>query len=364
MLFRGASASVRRMPRSSAARYVRALRAVSARRPRPGLRQQKSTSVSLFRNRQKMNIAHSIDELNFTGNSGLTIGNFDGVHLGHQALIRHTLDACAGEGLTPVVMTFWPHPRQVVMPQLGHMPLTTREERFALLESLGVRHVLELPFTRELAGLDAPSFVRTFLEPLRLRHLVVGYDFSLGRDRGGHVDVLRRLGADAGFCVEQLPPVVVDGTVVSSTTLRKLIDEGNVREAARLLGRFHGFSGEVVHGDGRGTGLGFPTANLARPEVVIPRVGVYATLATPADSGKTRPAVTCIGCKPTFGQNELSVETFLLEGGDDLYGRTLRLDFVEHLRGEERFDSVEALKRQIAADVEQARRILAAFVRH
>ncbi|ATD82148.1 MULTISPECIES: bifunctional riboflavin kinase/FAD synthetase [Desulfovibrio] len=313
-----------------------------------------------------MNIAHSIEELDFSENSGLTIGNFDGVHLGHQALIRHTLDVCSGEGLTPVVMTFWPHPRQVVMPHLGHMPLTTREERFARLEALGVRHVLELPFTHELAALDAAGFVRAFLEPLRLRHLVVGYDFSLGRDRGGHVDVLRRLGADAGFCVEQLPPVVVDGTVVSSTTLRKLIDEGDVREAARLLGRFHGFSGQVVHGDGRGAGLGFPTANLARPEVVIPRAGVYATLATlatPAGSEKARPAVTCIGCKPTFGENELSVETFLLEGGGDLYGRTLRLDFVERLRGEKRFDSVDALKLQIAADVEQARRILAAFVR-
>ena len=310
-----------------------------------------------------MNIAHSIEELNLSENSGLTIGNFDGVHLGHQALIRHTLDVCFCKGLTPVVMTFWPHPRQVVMPHREHMPLTTREERFARLESLGVRHVLELPFTHELAGLDAAGFVRAFLEPLRLRHLVVGYDFSLGRDRGGHVDVLRSLGSHAGFCVEQLPPVVVDGTLVSSTTLRKLIDDGDVREAARLLGRFHGFSGEVVHGDGRGAGLGFPTANLARPEVVIPRAGVYATLATPAGSGKTWPAVTCIGCKPTFGQNELSVETFLLEGGSDLYGQVLHLDFVEHLRGEKRFDSVDALKQQIAADVEQGRRILAAFVR-
>ena len=311
-----------------------------------------------------MNIAHSIEELSFIEASGLTIGNFDGVHLGHQALIRHTLDVCAGEKLTPVVMTFWPQPRQVVMPQREHMPLTTREERFALLEALGVEHVLELPFTPELAAHDANSFVREFLAPLRLRHLIVGYDFSLGRDRGGHVEALRRLGADADFCVEQLQPVVVDGTVVSSTTLRALIGEGNVREAARLLGRFHGFSGIVVHGDGRGAGLGFPTANLARPQVVIPTEGVYATLATPADAdGHTWPAVTCIGRKPTFGDNDLTVETFLLEGGRDFYGEAMRLDFVDHLRGEKRFDSVEALKAQIAADVDQARRILAAFIR-
>ena len=237
------------------------------------------------------------------------------------------------------------------------MPLTTREDRFALLETLGVPFVLELPFTRELASLDAGTFVQTILEPMHLRRLVVGYDFTLGRNRGGQVTVLRELGALTGFTVEQLEPVLVDGTVVSSTSLRGLIGQGDVARAARLLGRFHGFSGEVVHGDGRGAGLGFPTANQRKPEVVLPVEGVYATRATL--DGHAWPAVTCVGRKPTFGDNELGVETFLLEDGKNLYGQMMRLEFVGRVRGEERFASVDALKQRIAQDVKDARSLLA-----
>ena len=160
------------------------------------------------------------------------------------------------------------------------MPLTSREDRFALLEALGVPAVLELPFTRELAGLDAGTFVRDMLEPMGLRRLVVGYDFTLGRNRGGQVSVLRELGALTGFSVEQLDPVVAEGTVVSSTSLRGLIGQGDVARAAHLLGRYHSFCGEVVHGDGRGAGLGFPTANQRKPDVVLPVEGVYATRAS------------------------------------------------------------------------------------
>lgn len=304
-----------------------------------------------------MKIVHAIDALGALAGAAVTIGNFDGVHLGHQALIRRTLEVSAREGLTPVVMTFWPHPRQVLFPERGHMPLTTREDRFALLEGLGVPFVLELPFTRELASLDAGTFVQTILEPMRLRRLVVGYDFTLGRNRGGQVSVLRELGALTGFTVEQLEPVLVEGTVVSSTSLRGLIGQGDVARAAKLLGRFHGFCGEVVHGEGRGAGLGFPTANQRKPEVVLPVEGVYATRATL--DGHTWPAVTCVGRKPTFGDNELGVETFLLEDGQDLYGRMMRLEFVARVRGEERFASVDALKQRIAQDVKDARSLLA-----
>jgi riboflavin kinase/FMN adenylyltransferase len=254
-------------------------------------------------------------------------------------------------------MTFWPHPRQVLFPERGHMPLTTREDRLALLESLGVSCVLELPFTRELASLEAGAFVQAILAPMRLRRLVVGYDFTLGRNRGGQVAVLRELGALTGFTVEQLEPVLVSGTVVSSTSLRGLIGQGDVARAATLLGRFHGFTGEVVHGDGRGAGLGFPTANQRKPEVVLPVEGVYATRAT--HNGHTWPAVTCVGRKPTFGENELGVETFLLEDGQNLYGQMMRLEFVARVRGEERFASVEALKQRIAQDVVDARALLA-----
>ncbi|MBO4300915.1 MAG: bifunctional riboflavin kinase/FAD synthetase [Desulfovibrio sp.] len=303
-----------------------------------------------------MQIFHSINEHDFVQGSAITIGNFDGVHLGHQALIRRTLEVSRLEGLTPIVMTFWPHPRQVLSPHRGHCPLTTREERFTLMQSLGVTHVIELPFTPKLAAMEAATFVRDMLVPLRLRHLVVGYDFTLGHNRGGTARVLGELGALLGFAVEQLSAVPAGGMVVSSTTLRKLIAEGDVARAATLLGRWHGFTGEVLHGDGRGAGLGFPTANQRQPDVLLPAEGVYATRATV--EGGVMPAVTSVGRKPTFGENALGVESFLLEGGRDLYGCPMRLEFVNRLRGERRFASVEELKRQIAVDVRDARRLL------
>ncbi len=306
-----------------------------------------------------MYILHSVDALSSLKGTALTIGNFDGVHLGHQALIRRLLEVSATDELTPVVMTFWPHPRQVLFPERGHCPLTSREDRFALMEAMGVPYVLELPFTHRLASLEAGTFVRDILVPMCLRYLVVGYDFSLGRNREGSVSVLKELGALLGFRVEQLLPVMADAVVVSSTTLRRLIAEGDVAKAATLLGRWHGFSGEVLHGDGRGRSLGFPTANQHRPEVVLPAEGVYVTQASV--DGRSMPAVTSVGRKPTFGENELCVETFLLEldGSQNLYGHTMRLEFVERLRNEQRFASTDELKQQIAADVRAARQVLA-----
>lgn len=311
-----------------------------------------------------MNIVHTVEELGPLAGTGVTIGNFDGVHKGHQVLIRRTLDVCRQKGHTCVVLTFWPHPRLVLFPERGHMPLTSREDRLELLAGLGVEHVLELPFTHELAAFTPEQFARACLLPLNIRRLEVGHDFTLGRGRSGHIDVLRDLGARLGFVVEQLPPVIVDGVVVSSTHLRELISAGDVDRAARLLGRCHGFSGEVVHGDGRGSGLGFPTANLLRPGVLLPAEGVYATRAKVdgrADGSADGPcwrAVTNVGRKPTFGGAELGVESFLLDDGEDLYGRRLRLEFVARLRGERRFDSADALKEQIGLDVDEARRIL------
>lgn len=303
-----------------------------------------------------MQIVHSPRELGPRQARAITIGNFDGVHLGHQALIRRLLRTSAASGLSPVLMTFWPHPRQVLFPERGHCPLTSRADRFALLELLGVPCVLEMPFTHDLAAMEAATFVREMLLPLGLRRLIIGYDFTLGHNRGGSGDVLRELGALLHFDVEQLDPVPVGGTVVSSTTLRRLIGEGDVAKAATLLGRWYGFSGEVLHGDGRGTGLGFPTANQRKPDVVLPAEGVYATRALVDDS--VLPAVSCVGRKPTFGENEMGVETFLLEGGRELYGHTLRLEFVEKLRSERRFASAADLAAQIALDVREARRIL------
>ncbi|MBD5646192.1 MAG: bifunctional riboflavin kinase/FAD synthetase [Desulfovibrio sp.] len=297
---------------------------------------------------------HALAHLQATG---VTIGNFDGVHLGHQALVRRTLEACAAAGLDGVVVTFRPHPRTVLTPERPHAPLSTRAERFALLERLGVRHILELPFTPALAALPPEAFVRDYLLPLHPRELVVGHDFTLGRGRSGHPELLQRLGERLGFRVEQVPAVLAEGGPVSSTRLRHCLAEGDVALARRLLDRPYAVAGTVAHGEGRGTGMGFPTANLEGAATLLPGNGVYATRARVG--GRSFDAVTNIGHKPTFGGDRLTVESFLLDAEGDFYGADLALEFVGRLRGERRFPDAEALARQIGADVTRARGLLA-----
>ena len=305
-----------------------------------------------------MQIADTPHALASLEGTGVTIGNFDGVHLGHQALVRRTLEVCAAGGLECVVVTFEPHPRTVLSPERPHAPLSTRGERFVLLERLGVRHILEIPFTRELAALAPEAFVRDHLLPLHPRELVVGHDFTLGRGRSGHPELLRGLGAQLGFRVEQVPAVLADGEPVSSTRLRRLLSDGDVALARQLLGRPYAVAGTVAHGEGRGTGLGFPTANLEGAATLLPGGGVYATRARMA--GRAFDAVTNIGTKPTFGGDGLTVESFLLDAEGDFYGKDMALEFVARLRGEQRFPDADALVRQIGADVAQARALLAA----
>jgi riboflavin kinase/FMN adenylyltransferase len=305
-----------------------------------------------------MRIATSIESFSPSSKTGVTIGNFDGVHLGHQELIRRTLELCRKEAVENVLVTFAPHPR-CVLGRRGHVPLSGREVRMELLAALGVDQVLELPFTREMAAMSAGEFTRGFLLPLGLRHLVVGYDFTLGKNRGGSVRVLRELGGQYGFSVEQLEPVVLEGDIVSSTRLRRMIACGDVRGAVALLGRYYGFSGEVVHGEKRGRDMGYPTVNLARPEVLLPAEGVYATFVL---HGSCRfRAVTNVGQRPTFGGGAVTVESFLLGGvGMDLYGQNVSLEFVERLRTERRFESAGRLAAQIALDAARADELLAA----
>lgn len=304
-----------------------------------------------------MQIADSAAAFTSLGNSGVTIGNFDGVHLGHQALVRRALDVCRARGLACVVVTFRPHPRTVLAPGRPHAPLSTRAQRFALLEGLGVRHILELPFTRELAALPPETFVREYLLPLAPRELVVGHDFTLGKGRSGHPDLLRSIGRELGFRVEQVPAVLAENAPVSSTRLRRCLAEGDVALARRLLGRPYALVGTVAHGEGRGTGLGFPTANLDGAATLLPGDGVYATRA--CCGGRSFDAVTNIGCKPTFGGERLTVESFLLDAAGDFYGQDLRLEFAARLREERRFADAGALSRQIGADAAAARRLLA-----
>ncbi|MDR3358687.1 MAG: bifunctional riboflavin kinase/FAD synthetase [Desulfovibrio sp.] len=304
-----------------------------------------------------MRIASSVEDILPLSGTGVTIGNFDGVHLGHQALIRRALELCREKNLGGVLVTFTPHPRCVLASQ-RHIPLAGREERMKLLAALGVENVLELPFTPDMAVMSAEEFIRRFLLALGMRRLVVGYDFSLGKNRGGSIEVLRGLGPRYGFTLERLAPVLLDDGIVSSTRLRRMIARGDVRGAGRLLGRRYGFSGEVAHGDKRGAGLGYPTVNLAKPEVLLPGDGVYATFMR--HGSRCFPAVTNVGQRPTFGGGTVTVESFLPGESVNLYGQSVSLEFVERLREERRFESAEHLGAQIARDAEHARAVLSA----
>lgn len=304
-----------------------------------------------------MQIAHTVQELDLPRPAAVTIGNFDGVHKGHRALIGRMLDVAKENGLSGVVVTFQPHPRLVVAPHRSHVPLTTREERMQLLAGLGVEHVLELPFTPDLAGLGPEEFVARYLAPMQMRELVVGHDFTLGSGRSGTAPVLAGLGRTRGFGVEQIEPVFCEDGLVSSTRLRQCVAAGDVWVASRLLGRRYGYDGRVVQGEGRGRVLGFPTANFAPAGTLLPGEGVYAS-AMRVD-GSWHPAVTNIGHNPTFNGQKLTVESFLLDYDGDLYDRSLRLEFVARLRGEQRFESPQALVEQIGRDVAEARTILA-----
>ncbi|MCR5814262.1 MAG: bifunctional riboflavin kinase/FAD synthetase [Desulfovibrio sp.] len=304
-----------------------------------------------------MQIAHTPKELAVSGQSVLTIGNFDGVHKGHQSLILRTLEIAKKQQMTSIVVTFWPHPRRIVHPQKPHFPLSTRQKRLELLAELGVDCVLELDFTPELARQSPEEFVQNYLLALSLRHLVTGYDFCLGRGRSGHTEELRAIGAKYGFRVEQMPALKQVDDIVSSTRLRALIAQGDLISASQLLGRLYEIEGEVIHGFGRGEKLGFPTANLAPPDILLPANGVYAAYARCA--GRYCQALVNIGHNPTFGEQPLCVEAFLLESQGSLYGQTLNLAFVSRLREEIRFASPADLVKQIGLDLQKAKAIFA-----
>ena len=284
--------------------------------------------------------------------AGITIGNFDGVHIGHQKLIRRTLEVCRENGLDCVVVTFWPHPRAVLSGQ-PMVPLADQGMRRRLLAKLGVNYLLELTFSREMAALSPIEFLHQYLYPLNISHLVIGYDFKLGKGRSGDYSTLRQIGLDDGFGVEQVSPLMLDGSPVSSTRLRSIIESGNMQLARTMLGRPHSFTGRVIHGEGRGTGLGFPTANVAVPNVLLPPDGVYATTVT--HRGKVYQAVTNIGCNPTFHGSQRTVESFLLDCDLNLYGEEIMLSFLARLRGEHRFANALELTAQIQRDIADAR---------
>jgi len=292
----------------------------------------------------------------------LTLGNFDGVHLGHQAILRRAVERARELGGQSVVLTFEPHPLAVLAPERAPPIIQPVHDRLATLRALGIDVTVLQRFTRLFAALTPEAFVREFLQRhLELLHVVVGYNVNFGRDRAGSAETLQTLGARLGFGVDVVGPVAVspdDGTQVSSTTLRALLQQGDMRGAQTLLGRPYALRGRVVVGDRRGRTLGFPTANLhVRRGLLLPPDGVYAVFVEV--DGAQRPGVLNIGVRPTFGGRRRTIEAHLLDFAGDLYRRWLVVEFVERLRGEAAFDGVEALRAAIAADVAHARRVLA-----
>lgn len=289
----------------------------------------------------------------------VTVGTFDGVHRGHAALIDQLRKAGSRIGAPAVVVTFDPHPLQVVRPEAAPRLLTTREEKLELLAQLGADAVVLLAFDRQLASYPPDRFVREILlRRLGARHLVIGYDHGFGRGRSGDADTLRAIGEAAGFGVQVVEPVLEGGAPVSSSSIRQALGEGNVGTAATGLGRPYGLRGRVVRGDGRGRELGFPTANLVLPDPgkLLPLEGIYAVRADL--DGVPHDAVLHLGPRPTYPGAAATVEVHVLDFAADLYGRNVGVTFCEWLRPIERYDDGDALKAAIAADCRAAKAAL------
>ncbi len=287
------------------------------------------------------------------------MGNFDGVHKGHRAVI----DAARAVGDAPLgVVTFEPHPRQYFVPDTPPFRLMNPEARANRLARLGVDHLYELPFDAVLAGLTPDAFARQVLaDGLGVSHVTVGADFCFGRDRQGTAQTLQDLGRELGFGVSIVPLIGTGDEQYSSTAIRKALTDGRTHEAERMLGHWHRIEGEVVHGEKRGREFGWPTANLRMDDLHLPRLGVYAVLIdilTGPDKGACQ-GVASLGVRPMFGRNEPNLEVHLFDFDGDLYGHHLSVALVDFLRDEASFDGVNALIEQIAQDARDARTILA-----
>ncbi|HEU4370034.1 MAG TPA: bifunctional riboflavin kinase/FAD synthetase [Methylomirabilota bacterium] len=286
--------------------------------------------------------------------SAVALGVFDGVHVGHRAILGTAVALARPGGLEAVACTFDPHPIEVLQPERAPRPISSLDERLDLIGETGIDTAVVLTFTREVAAVEPEAFVKdVLLGRLRAREVVVGYDHRFGRGARGDARLLESLGDRLGFRAHVVPPATVDGAAVSSTEIRAALQRGDVAAAARSLGRPYAVTGPVTSGAGRGRALGFPTANIAPDRPLLIERGVY--LGIVLVDGRRHAAVVNVGVRPTFGESVLAVEAHLLDFTDDLYGRAVRLEFLERLRDEMRFPSVEALKAQVARDIAGAR---------
>ena len=292
------------------------------------------------------------------GETLLTIGVFDGVHAGHRYLLEKLKQRSAEKNLLSGVVTFNPHPQSVLYPCNQLPGLSNLEDRVRAFQELGIKIVAVLTFTAQVAQLSARDFMSLVKKQLRMRGIMVGPDFALGLNREGNIDLLRAMGREMEFSVEVIPSYIINGEVVSSTLIRRVLAQGDMRKVEGLMGRYFQLVGKVITSDKRGRILGFPTANLdIKPQQALPGNGIYATIAQV--DGEQFYSATNIGIRPTFGEGEKTVETHLLNYKGDLYGKDMRLEFVQKLRDEQRFLSSEELKAQIERDVREVETILA-----
>lgn len=287
----------------------------------------------------------------------LSLGNFDGIHLGHQALLQRVVQDAKALGGRSVVLTFEPHPLTVLAPERAPRLILTHKDKMLLLQSSGVDVVIIQAFNSSFANVEAEEFVRRYLiERLKVHKMWVGRDLRFGKGRKGRVEDLIRLGAEDGFEVGIVDPVELEGVRVSSSRIRKLIDQGEVHKVPRFLGRYHFVSGRVIPGYQRGRQLGFPTANIVPRTEVLPLDGIYATYLQLDE--RQWPSVTNIGVNPTFGEGPRTIETYIFDFSGDLYGRSVKLFFVKRIREEKKFSSAETLVGQMKKDALSAQEIL------
>ncbi|ABB31622.1 riboflavin biosynthesis protein RibF [Geobacter metallireducens RCH3] len=305
-----------------------------------------------------MHIFRSIEEIaEKLPNAVVTIGNFDGVHLGHREIFRRVKREAAAIGGVSLVITFIPHPIKMLGVKKGFRLISTYAEKETLLEASGIDYLLIIPFTGEFASISAERFVRDILVgTIGVRKLIIGYDYAFGKNRQGDVTMLRRMGEELGFTVDMLEPITSGDLVYSSTAVRQMVAEGDVRGVVRLLGRHFSVGGTVVHGRQRGKGLGFPTANLQTDKELIPKPGVYAVKVKVEET--TYDGACNIGDNPTFGNGSLSIEVFIFDFDGDIYGREVRLYFVDRIRDEVTFPNPQVLQEAIARDVARCRELL------
>ena len=302
-----------------------------------------------------MKIFHGIENANILKPTVLTLGVFDGLHLGHQRIMQTVVERAKATGAHATAITFDPHPRAVLHPESAPPLLQTLDQRLANFEVLGIEQAIVVKFDREFAGQPAEDFLANIiLDRLHAKEVYLGKGFAFGKNRGGNIELLRRMSGQLGFVADEVEEVRIRGQRISSSAIRKLLDEGRINLARRMLGRPYGVEGVVIRGNRRGHAIGFPTANVKPHNRVIPKYGVYAT-ATLID-GIWRKSITNIGVRPTFEtEAEPSIESYIFDFDGELYGDVVRVRFLHRIRDERKFSGIDELKSQIEKDSRRAR---------